>query len=64
MLRGTGNILKGEGNEVIGNNNFHMMFNSKVHGSGNRVVGANHNMRVNGMIMFGPEAHPRFYNLG
>ena len=63
-LRGSGNKLFGDKNNINGNHNIHIGFDSNIFGSGNKIVGVGHNIQGNGIHMFGPTAHPSFYNFG
>ena len=76
VVYGNGNNLRGNnvniyGNEngayggdsnIVGNDNTYLGFDSNIIGSDNKIVGVGHNIYGNGIKMFGPDAHPQYYN--
>ena len=61
-LRGSGNQIFGDQNQLHGNGNINIGFGSSILGSGNKIVGVGHNIIGSGIHMFGPTAHPSFYD--
>lgn len=56
------NIIFGSDNTIDGQNNIKIGFGSNIDGSNNWIVGVGHNVQGNGVMMFGPDADPRFYS--
>lgn len=61
VIYGKYSFYSGNGNSVAGSGNVNIGFNSNLNGNGNWIVGTGHQVYGDGVVMFGPNADPRFY---